>query len=41
VGQGPISPEELDAAVGRFKKAIIERALGGERGGRECRAGRL
>ena len=27
---GPISPEALDAAVGRFKKAIIERALGGE-----------
>jgi transposase-like protein len=30
VGQGPISPEELDAAVRHFKKAIIERALGGE-----------
>ena len=30
VGQGPLSPEELDAAVRRFKKAIIERALGGE-----------
>ena len=30
IGQGPISPEELDAAVRRFKKAIIERALGGE-----------
>jgi putative transposase len=30
VGQGPISPEELDAAVRRFKKAMIERALGGE-----------
>ena len=30
VGQGPISPEELDAAVRRFTKAIIERALGGE-----------
>src|SRR5258706_3057403 len=30
VGQGPISPEDLDAAVRRFKKAIIERALGGE-----------
>src|SRR4029453_18461936 len=30
VGQGPISPEELEAAVRRFKKAIIERALGGE-----------
>src|SRR5918996_4316727 len=30
VGQGPISHEELDAAVRRFKKAIIERAVGGE-----------
>src|SRR5690242_14989904 len=30
VGQGTISHEELDAAVRRFKKAIIERALGGE-----------
>ena len=30
VRQGPVSPEELDAAVRRFKKAIIERALGGE-----------
>jgi putative transposase len=30
VGQGPRSHEELDAAVRRFKKAIIERALGGE-----------
>jgi len=30
VRQGPISPEELDAAVRRFKKAIIEPALGGE-----------
>src|SRR5919204_1848657 len=30
VRQGPISSEELDAAVRRFKKAIIERALGGE-----------
>ena len=30
VGQGPITPEELDATVRRFKKAIIERALGGE-----------
>jgi hypothetical protein len=29
VGQGPISPEELHAAVRRFKKAIIDRALGG------------
>jgi putative transposase len=30
VHQGPISHEELEAAVRRFKKAIIERALGGE-----------
>jgi len=30
VGPGAISHEELDAAVRRFKKAIIERALGGE-----------
>src|ERR671913_591272 len=30
VRHGPISLEELDAAVRRFKKAIIERALGGE-----------
>jgi transposase-like protein len=30
VGQGPISHEELEAAVRRFKKAIIERALVGE-----------
>ena len=30
VGQGAISHEELDAAVRRFKKALIERALGGE-----------
>ena len=30
VRQGPISPEELDDAVRRFKKALIERALGGE-----------
>jgi len=30
VRKGPISHEELDAAVRRFKKAIIERALGGE-----------
>ena len=30
VGQGAISHEELDAAVRRFKKAIIERALGSE-----------
>ena len=30
VGQGPLTPEELDAVVRRFKKAIIERALGAE-----------
>lgn len=30
VRQGPLTPEELDAAVRRFKKALIERALGGE-----------
>jgi putative transposase len=30
VRQGPISAEELEAAVRRFKKAVIERALGGE-----------
>jgi len=30
VGQGPLTPEELDAVVRRFKKAVIERALGGE-----------
>lgn len=30
VRQGPMTPEELDAVVRRFKKAIIERALGGE-----------
>jgi putative transposase len=30
VRQGPISADELDAAVRRFKKALIERALGGE-----------
>jgi putative transposase len=30
VRDGPISPEELDAAVRRFKKALIERALGSE-----------
>jgi putative transposase len=30
VRQGPISHEELEAAVRRFKKSIIERALGGE-----------
>ena len=30
VHQGPLTPDELDAAVRRFKKAIIERALGGE-----------
>ena len=31
VGHGPLSHDELEAAVRRFKKAIIERALGGER----------
>ena len=30
VGQGPITPEELETTVRRFKKALIERALGGE-----------
>ena len=30
MGQGPLSVEELDAAVRRFKKAIVERAPGGE-----------
>src|SRR6266702_498814 len=30
VRQGPLSAEELEGAVRRFKKAIIERALGGE-----------
>jgi len=30
VRQGPISAGELEAAVRRFKKAIIERAVGGE-----------
>jgi transposase-like protein len=30
VRDGPLSPEELDEAVRRFKKALIERALGGE-----------
>ena len=30
VRPGPISPEELDAAVRRVKKAILERTLGGE-----------
>ena len=30
VGHGPLSHEELDAAVRRFKKALIERALGAE-----------
>ena len=30
VRQGPLTPEELDTAVRRFKKAIIERALGAE-----------
>src|SRR5215217_806324 len=30
VRQGPLSVEELEGAVRRFKKSIIERALGGE-----------
>src|ERR1700752_695327 len=30
VGQGPRSAEELDAAARRFKKAIVDRPLGGE-----------
>jgi hypothetical protein len=30
VQQGPISHEELEAAVRRFKKALIEGAVGGE-----------
>ena len=30
VRDGPLTPDELDAVVRRFKKAIIERALGGE-----------
>jgi transposase-like protein len=30
VGQGPITAEELEATVRRFKKAVIGRALGGE-----------
>ena len=30
VGQGPLTPEELELTVRRFKKAVIERALGGE-----------
>jgi transposase-like protein len=30
VRQGPISAEELEEVVRRFKKAVIERALGGE-----------
>src|SRR5690349_2052853 len=28
VHQGPLTPEELEAAVRRFKQAILERALG-------------
>jgi transposase-like protein len=31
VGQGPITAEELETTVRRFKKAVIERARGGER----------
>lgn len=30
VGQGPLTPEELEITVRRFKKAVIERALGRE-----------
>ena len=30
VGQGPLTSEGLEAVVRRFKKAIIERVLGGE-----------
>jgi len=30
VREGPLSPEELEDVVRRFKKALIERALGGE-----------
>ena len=30
IREGPISPEELDAAARRFKNALIERALGSE-----------
>jgi transposase-like protein len=30
MGQGPLTPEELELTVRRFKKAVIERALGGE-----------
>ena len=30
VREGPLSVDELDAAVRRFKKALSERALGGE-----------
>jgi putative transposase len=30
VRQGPLTAEELDAVMRQFKKAIIERALGGE-----------
>ena len=30
VRQGPLTPDVLEGAVRRFKKAIIERALGGE-----------
>lgn len=30
VHQGPLTPEELEAVVRRFKKAIIERARGGK-----------
>jgi len=30
VRQGPLSIEEIDVAVRRFKNAIVARALGGE-----------
>lgn len=30
VGQGPLTAEALEVTVRRFKKAVIERALGGE-----------
>jgi hypothetical protein len=30
VGHGPLSVEELGAAIRRFNKAIVERALGGD-----------
>lgn len=30
VGQGPITADELETTVRRFKKAVIERAMGGD-----------